>query len=134
MNNTPSEKTYEHVKTVAEALKEKKGEDVRVLDIHDISSVADYFIIAAGNNERQIQTLSDNVEEKLKKEGIEPAGIEGYPQASWILLDYTDFVVHIFSKEDRLFYELERIWKDGKEINIESLSNDRTDLTAGPNK
>ena len=134
MNNTPSEKTYEHVKTVVEALKEKKGEDVRVLDIHDISSVADYFIIAAGNNERQIQTLSDNVEEKLKKEGIEPAGIEGYPQASWILLDYTDFVVHIFSKEDRLFYELERIWKDGKEINIESLSNDRTDLTAGPNK
>ena len=120
MNNTPSEKTYEHVKTVVEALKEKKGEDVRVLDIHDISSVADYFIIAAGNNERQIQTLSDNVEEKLTKEGIEPAGIEGYPQASWILLDYTDFVVHIFSKEDRLFYDLERIWKDGKEINIES--------------
>lgn len=119
MNNVPSEETFAHVKTAVAALNDKKGEDVRVLDIHDISSVADYFIIAAGNNERQIQTLSDNVEEKLKKEGLEPAGIEGYPNGSWILLDYTDFVVHIFSAEDRIFYDLERIWKDGREIEMQ---------------
>ncbi len=119
MSNKPSEKTYDYVMTAVAALKDKKGEDVRVLDIHEISSVADYFIIAAGNNERQIQTLSDNVEEKLKEKGIEPAGIEGYPKGTWILLDYRDFVVHIFSTEDRLFYDLERIWKDGREIEIE---------------
>ena len=118
MDNKEKEKAYELVKTAVAAIEEKKGEDIRVLDISDISSFADYFIIAAGNNKKQVQTISDFVEEKLEKEGKTPSGIEGYPSASWILLDYEEFVIHIFSAEERLFYDLERIWKDGKEIEI----------------
>lgn len=106
------------IKITQKAISEKKGEDIRIIDIHDISSFADYFIIAAGNNKKQIQTIADNIEEKLKKIGIEPKGIEGYPEASWILMDYGEFIVHIFSAEERLFYDLERIWKDGKEISL----------------
>ncbi len=106
------------IKITEKAISEKKGEDIRILDIHDISSFADYFIIAAGSNKKQIQTIADNIEEKLKKIGTEPKGIEGYPEASWVLMDYGEFIVHIFSAEERLFYDLERIWKDGKEITL----------------
>ena len=116
--NKEKEATFEYVKAAVAAIEEKKGDDVRVLDIGEISSFADYFIIAAGNNKKQVQTISDNVEEKLEKLGKRPTGIEGYPTASWILLDYTEFVIHIFSSEDRLFYDLERIWKDGKEVEL----------------
>lgn len=119
MNNiVEKEKIYNYVKTAVAAIDEKKGEDIRVLDISEVSSFADYFIVAAGSNKKQVQTMSDFVEEKLEKEGKTPLGIEGYPTASWILLDYGEFVIHIFSSEDRLFYDLERIWKDGKEIEI----------------
>ena len=116
--NRLKEETLKLVKTAVSAIEEKKGEDVRVLDISKISSFADYFIIAAGNNKKQVQTISDHVEEKLEKLGKNPSGIEGYPAASWILLDYSEFVIHIFSSEDRLFYVLERIWKDGEEIEL----------------
>lgn len=112
------DKTYEFVKQAVEAIDEKKGSDIRIIDISDISSFADYFIIASGNNKKQVQTISDFVEEKLEKEGKIPTGKEGYPTASWVLLDYNEFVIHIFSSEERLFYDLERIWKDGKEIDI----------------
>lgn len=108
--------TDELAKLVVNSLNEKKADNVRVLDIHDISSCADYFIVAAGDNKRQVQTLADTIQEKMKVERKEPVGIEGYPEASWILLDYNEIVVHIFSQESRLFYDLERIWKDGKEI------------------
>lgn len=104
------------------ALEEKKAEDIKIIDISEISTVADYFIIASASNVNQIQALTDNVEEKLVKSGYSPKQIEGKDSGSWILLDYRYIIVHIFSKEDRLFYDLERIWRDGKETTIEELN------------
>ena len=104
------------------ALAEKKGDDVRVIEITDIATFADYFIIADGNNPSQISALVDNVEEQLSKAGFEPKRIEGVRNSNWVLMDYGDIIVHVFSKEDRLFYDLERIWKDGKELSEEDLA------------
>lgn len=98
------------------ALEEKKGEDIKVLDISGISVLADYFIIASGSNASQIQAMVDNVQEKLQQEGCDRKRLEGNRNSSWILIDYGDLVVHIFDREDRLFYDLERIWSDGKII------------------
>lgn len=106
----------EMVKMAVNALTEKKGEDVRVIDIREVSVVADYFIIASGSNANQVQAMTDSVEETLEKAGYECKQIEGYQNANWILMDYRDIIVHVFSKEDRLFYDLERIWRDGKMV------------------
>ena len=103
------------------ALEDKKANDIRVIDIHEISVIADYFIIASGNNKNQVQALVDNVSEALGKAGYTPKQVEGYATASWILMDYNDIIVHVFSEEDRLFYDLERIWRDGKPMDIEDL-------------
>ncbi len=105
-----------------EALEEKKAEDIRVIDISNVSVIADYFIIANGSNKNQIQTLSDTVEEKLGRAGYPMKQKEGYGSANWVLLDFGDIIVHIFDKENRLFYDLERIWRDGKMIPAESLT------------
>lgn len=104
------------------ALEDKKGEDIRVIQIGDISVIADYLVIANGTNTSQVQALADNVEELLNKNGYAPKRIEGARNSSWILMDYGDVIVHVFSKEDRLFYDLERIWKDGKTIAKEELN------------
>ncbi|NBJ91453.1 ribosome silencing factor [Parablautia muri] len=104
-----------------EALEDKKAEDIRVIDISRISVLADYFIIASGNNRNQIQTLCDAVEEKLGRAGYPVKQIEGYDNANWVLLDFKDIIVHIFDKENRLFYDLERIWCDGKTISPQDL-------------
>lgn len=109
------------VKLAYEALDERKGEDIQVIEIKDISIIADYFIIANGTNSSQVDAMVHSVEEKLGKEGFEPKRIEGVRSASWILMDYGDVIVHVFSKEDRLFYNLERIWRDGKSITKEEL-------------
>lgn len=110
------------VKIAVKALEDKKGEDIRVIDIQEVSILADYFIIASGANSSQVQAMSDNVEDDLGKAGYECRQVEGYKTANWILLDYNDIIVHVFSKEDRLFYDLERIWRDGKQVeDIESL-------------
>ena len=103
-------------KIAVKALEDKKGEDIRIIDIRDVSILADYFIIANGNNASQVQAMVDSVEEELLKEGHECRQIEGYNTANWILMDYNDIIVHVFSREDRLFYDLERIWRDGKQI------------------
>lgn len=105
------------------ALEDKKGNDIRVIDIQDVSIIADYFIIASGSNRNQVQTMADNVEEVLGRAGYEPRQLEGYGTATWILMDYNDIIVHIFSEEDRLFYDLERIWRDGKNVDIEEFKN-----------
>ncbi|MDO4170647.1 MAG: ribosome silencing factor [Lachnospiraceae bacterium] len=105
-------------KIAFEALDEKKAEDIRVIDIGGITVMADYFIIANGNSENQVRALVDNVQEKLLKAGYEMKQIEGYRQGAWVLLDFNDIIVHVFDKEHRLFYDLERIWKDGKEIDF----------------
>ena len=105
------------------ALEDKKGNDLRVIDIQDVSIIADYFIIASGSNRNQVQTMADNVEEVLGRAGYEPRQLEGYGTATWILMDYNDIIVHIFSEEDRLFYDLERIWRDGKNVDIDEFRN-----------
>ena len=105
------------------ALEDKKGNDIRVIDIQDVSIIADYFIIASGSNRNQVQTMADNVEEVLGRAGYEPRQLEGYGTATWILMDYNDIIVHIFSEEDRLFYDLERIWRDGKNVDIDEFKN-----------
>ena len=99
------------------ALDDKKARDIRILDISEISVLADYFLIASGSNKNQVQAMVDNVQEELHKAGFSPRQIEGYQTASWILLDYGDIIVHIFDEENRLFYDLERIWRDGSVTN-----------------
>ena len=111
------------VKLAYQALEEKKGEDITVIEIKDISIIADYFIIANGTNSSQVDALVNSVNQTLGKEGFEPKRIEGVRSASWILMDYGDVVVHVFSKEDRLFYNLERIWRDGKTVSREQLED-----------
>ncbi len=113
----------EYAKVAVDAIEDKKGVDIRIIDISNVSTIADYFIIANGTNPSQVQAIADNVEEKLYKNcnELEPRNIEGYREAGWILLDYEDIIIHIFSEEDREFYNLERLWKDGKEITKEDL-------------
>lgn len=108
-------------KIAVEALRDKKAIDLKVIDISDVSVMADYFIIVSGSNRNQVQAMADNAEEMLGKAGYEPKQIEGYRSANWILMDYQDIIVHIFSEEDRLFYDLERIWRDGKTLSLEEL-------------
>ena len=103
-------------KLACEALADKKGEDIRVIDIAGISVLADYFIIANGTNESQVRALVDNVEETLGKAGYEVKQREGYGLGSWVLLDFGDIIVHVFDRENRVFYDLERIWRDGKQV------------------
>lgn len=108
--------TKKMVKLAIEALEDKKAEEICVIDISEISVLADYFIIAGGSNTSQIQAMSDAVDEKLGKSGYPLKQIEGYQNANWVLLDFGDIIVHVFDKENRLFYDLERIWSDGKKI------------------
>lgn len=108
-------------KLTYEALDEKQGEDIKVIDISEISVLADYFIIANGTNDSQVRALVENVEYKLSKEGYEPKQREGYGLGSWVLLDFGNIIVHVFDKENRLFYDLERIWRDGKYMDAETL-------------
>ena len=116
-------KTKEFAVLAVEALEGKKAEDIAIIDISEVSVIADYFIIAGGNNKSQIQALSDVVDEKLGRAGLPLKQIEGYNNANWILLDFGDIIVHIFDKENRLFYDLERIWCDGKKIELNDLKN-----------
>jgi ribosome-associated protein len=118
---TQIEKAKKITKIAVAALEDKKGEEIRVIDISKISIMADYFIIANGTNEPQIRALVEHVEEALEREGYQKKQREGTHKAGWILLDFTDVIIHIFDKENRLFYDLERIWRDGKIIDINSL-------------
>ena len=104
---------------VCRALDEKKGRDIKVIDIHDVSVIADYFVIASGSNQNQVQAMVDNVEEQLGRAGFEPKQVEGVRNSSWILMDYGDVIVHVFDEENRLFYDLERVWRDGKTLDME---------------
>lgn len=104
-----------------EAISDKKGEDIKIIDITGVSVLADYFIIANGTNESQVNAIVDHVEEELHKAGYILKQREGRSGASWILLDFGDVIVHVFDKDNRLFYDLERIWKDGKNISHDEL-------------
>ncbi len=111
----------EIVKIAYKALDDKKAEDIKIIDIGDISVIADYFVIANGTNSSQVEAMVDQVTDELAKQNIHPARVEGIRSSGWILMDFNDVVIHIFSKEDRLFYDLERIWRDGKVVEPESL-------------
>lgn len=110
--------SFEMTKIAYHALEEKKAEDITVLDISGVTVLADYFIIASGNSDRQVKAMVDGVEEALGKAGYEPKQVEGYQTGNWILCDYGDVIVHVFDQENRLFYDLERIWRDGKVIDM----------------
>ena len=114
-------KSKEMVKLAVQALEDKKGEDIKVIDITGVSVLADYFIIASGTNKNQVQAMVDNVDETLGRAGYEAKQMEGYTTANWVLLDYNDIIVHVFDSENRLFYDLERIWRDGKTISLDEL-------------
>lgn len=111
----------EMVKAAYAALSDKKGEDIRIIDIRNVSVMADYFIIASGSNSNQVQAMVDNVEEELGKMGCTYRQVEGYQSANWILMDYGDIIVHVFDRDNRLFYDLERIWRDGKTLDVSEL-------------
>ena len=106
------------------ALSEKKAEDIRILDISEISPIADYFLIASAKNQTQLAACRDEVEEKLGRAGFQDCRIEGNAHSTWILMDFTDVIVHLFSEEDRLFYDLERVWRDGNVIEPDALENE----------
>ncbi|KIR01404.1 Iojap protein [Lachnospiraceae bacterium TWA4] len=111
----------EIVKIAYAALDEKMAEEITVIDISKVSTIADYFMIANGRNSNQVQAIVDEVTEKLGRAGFNYRQIEGYNEAKWVLLDYQDVVIHIFASDDRRFYDLERIWRDGALVDMESL-------------
>ena len=110
-----------YAKIAYDALADKKGENIKIVNISEVSPIADYFIIADGANQNQLQAMCDAVDEELYKAGCELKQTEGNRDSTWILMDYGDIIVHVFSKEDRLFYDLERIWKDGVEVDPETI-------------
>src|ERR1700731_809651 len=102
---------------------DKKAEELTILELEKGSGAfTDYFVVCSGTNPRQIQAIADEVEERLKKDGMRPNNIEGYKQAEWVLLDYVDFVVHVFSEKARKYYDLERLWKSAKRLEPAELS------------
>ncbi len=118
MSEFNKEQIREFADKAIKVLDDKKAFEIRMIDISEVSVMADYFIIASGNNKNQIQMLSDEVDACLSKAGLQLKQIEGYENANWVLLDFGDIIVHIFDKENRLFYDLERIWRDGKTVEL----------------
>ncbi len=113
--------TLQQAKETAKILSDKKAKDIKVIEISDVSVIADYMVIATGNSSTQVKALADYVEEGLDEMGISVSHIEGYRSNSWILLDYVDVIVHVFSNEAREYYDLERLWEDGKDIDISDI-------------
>lgn len=108
----------EIVKTAVKTLEDKKGEDITILDIRELTSLGDYFVIASANNTTLVKTLAEEVEDKLSAKGVEPRRVEGSSSAMWILMDYSDVMIHIFYNETRDFYCLERLWGDAPRLDI----------------
>ena len=120
--NILNEVTMDQIKALLPVIKnamlDKKASEIRILDISKISSIADYFVITNGDNANQVQAIVDSVDEALGKLGHHPRAVEGDRNAGWILMDYGDIIINVFSREDRLFYDLERIWKDGIPVEV----------------
>jgi ribosome-associated protein len=108
--------TKEKLKKIVAALDSKKAEDIEILGIRDLTVLSDYFVIANGTSTTHTRTLADEVEYQLSEAGIEPSGKEGHNGSNWIVLDYSDIIVHVFYKETREFYQLERLWADGEHL------------------
>lgn len=126
-NERNLETSKEMARLAIAALEDKKGEDVRILDVSNISTLADYFIICSASNVNQMRALVDNVEERLGRAGYTVKNIEGTDSEHWVLMDYGDVIVHVFDHEMRLFYDLERIWRDGRQLSGPEALND-TDI------
>jgi ribosome-associated protein len=115
--------TRKQVALAVQAVESKKGEDVAILEMDRTSGAfTDYFIVCSGTNPRQIQAIADEVETQLTQAGLRPNSMEGYNQAEWVLLDYVDFVVHVFSERARKFYDLERLWKSAHRLSPAGLA------------
>ena len=112
--------TIELLQTAVRAAESRKATDAVILDLRGISTVTDFFIVCSGTSDTNVRAIADAVEEALKKEGRPPLGVEGRQEKSWILLDYVDFVVHVFQHEKRLAFSLENLWEDAKRIPVES--------------
>lgn len=108
----------ERIITALQAAGDKKALDLVVLDLREIASFTDFFVISSGTNERQVQAIADEVLERLKKNGHPAARVEGRKNAEWILLDYGDFIVHVFGEKAREFYDLERLWRESKRLEL----------------
>jgi len=106
------------LKIAVNAADDKKASDLVILDITKIASFANYFLLCTGDSSRQMQAIADEVEKRLKALGIRPSHIEGYQNSEWILMDYMDLVIHIFSKNARVYYDLERLWRDSKKLDV----------------
>jgi len=106
------------LKIAVNAADDKKASDVVILDITKIASFANYFLLCTGDSSRQMQAIADEVEKRLREAGIRPSHVEGYQNSEWILMDYADLVVHIFSKNARVYYDLERLWRDSKKMDV----------------
>lgn len=109
---------------VVTSLDKHKAQDIRVIEVTDVTSIADYFVIAAGTSSTQVKSLTDYVEEEMEEKGIRPLRTEGYHSSTWILLDYGSVVVHVFQEETRRFYDLERLWKDGLPLDAAAFVED----------
>lgn len=119
----------ERIQRALQAAAEKKALEPTVLDLRDIASFTDFFVITTGTNRRQVQAISDGVVEQLKRAGTRAARVEGYQTAEWILIDYGDFIVHIFDEKARRFYDLERLWREARRVDVspEQLGSLRTE-------
>lgn len=113
----------EMIQTIYHALDDKKAKNIVIMDIRNVTMIADYFVIATGDNYNQVQAMANNVEEEMAKHDCHFHHMEGYQSADWILMDYNDIIVHIFDKEGRIFYDLDRIWRDAKIIAIEDMDH-----------
>ena len=109
---------------VVKCIDSKKGADIKVLDISGVTTMADYFIICQGNSGTQMKAIAEEIEEKLAEKDVKPIGREGMSTAYWILMDYSDVIVHIFNSESRDFYAIENLWADAQEVDISSLTTD----------
>jgi ribosome-associated protein len=114
------------LKIALKAADDKKALDIVILDISHIASFASYFLFCSGESSRQIQAIADEVGARLRDSGFKPSHIEGYRNAEWILMDYMDLVVHIFSRNARAYYDLERLWRDGKKMDVPKLLAEKT--------
>jgi len=118
--STPYSELDEEVKLAIASASEKKAFDLTVLDLREIATFTEFFIIASANNQRQVQAICDEIQEQLKKQlNSKAVRIEGYNSAEWVLLDYGDFIVHVFEQKAREFYDLERLWRDAKKVELQ---------------
>jgi ribosome-associated protein len=99
-----------------EAAESKQAKDIKVLDLREITTFADFFVVCSGANARQIQAIADEIETRLHRLAEYPISVEGYQNAEWVLLDYGDYLIHIFTEKARQYYDLERLWRDGKTV------------------